>query len=120
MLVKGPISARLSASVGDPILSTEDVQDIVASLLVAGANITLTYDDPANTLTISGPSSYSDEQAQDAIASMLVAGTNITLSYNDPANTLTISSSGFNPSQLLLDPNDGLVTDGNGNALIDL
>lgn len=33
----------------------ESVDDRVAGLLVGGSNITLTYDDPANTLTISAP-----------------------------------------------------------------
>lgn len=33
-------------------LSTEDVQDIVGAMLVAGTNITITYNDPAGTLTI--------------------------------------------------------------------
>jgi vancomycin permeability regulator SanA len=31
---------------------TEAIDDRVAALLVAGANVTLTYNDPANTLTI--------------------------------------------------------------------
>lgn len=33
-------------------LSAEEVRDLVASFLVAGTNITLTHDDPGNTLTI--------------------------------------------------------------------
>ena len=75
--------------------TNELVDDRVAALLVAGTNITLTYDDTANTLTIaaSGGSSYTDEQAMDAIAAMLTQGTGITLTYNDVANTLTVATS---------------------------
>lgn len=38
----------------------ETIDDRVAQLLVAGANITLTYDDPNNTLTIAASGSLSD------------------------------------------------------------
>jgi hypothetical protein len=78
-------------------LSSEVIDDRVATVLDAGENVTLNYDDASNTLIISatpggGGSTYTDEQAQDAVAAMLTAGTNITLSYNDVANTLTINS----------------------------
>lgn len=47
------IAAHLSAADPHPQYTTDErVDDRVASLLVAGANITLTYNDPANTLTI--------------------------------------------------------------------
>ena len=75
----------------------EAIQDLVASLLQAGANISLTYNDAANTLTIAvtGITSYpGDEAIQDMIASFLVAGTGITFTYDDTANTLTIAATG--------------------------
>jgi hypothetical protein len=68
----------------------ESVDDRVAALLVAGANVTLTYNDPSNTLTIA--SSVPDETIDDRVAALLVAGSNISLIYNDSANTLTIAS----------------------------
>jgi len=37
------------------LLKSESIDDRVASMLVAGTGITLTYDDSANTLTIDGP-----------------------------------------------------------------
>lgn len=73
----------------------EQVRDVVASLLVAGSNITLTYDDALDTLTIDaagGGAGITLEQAMDQIAAMLVAGTGITLTYNDGADTLTVAT----------------------------
>jgi hypothetical protein len=73
----------------------EAIQDMIAAFLQAGANISLTYNDAANTLTIAvtGLTSYpGDEAIQDMIASFLVAGTGISLTYNDAANTLTIEA----------------------------
>ena len=97
--------------------TNERAQDTVASMLVAGTNIGLTYNDAANTLTITangltgsttdnlteGTTNlyFTNERAQDAIGSLLVAGTNIALTYNDAANTLTIASTnsgGYNLS----------------------
>jgi hypothetical protein len=69
---------------------TENVQDIVGAFVVAGAGITITYNDPANTLTIaSSITQYTDEQAQDAIGNALVNSSNIAFTYNDPANSIT-------------------------------
>jgi len=78
---------------GDP----EAVMDQVAGMLVAGTNIALAYDDPANKLTIS--STIDAEAIDDRVAGLLVAGTNITLSYDDPGNKLTIAaaSTPFDP-----------------------
>jgi len=79
---------------------TEAVQDIVGAMAAAGSNITLTYNDPAGTLTIavSGltSSNLSDfsEAVDDRVAALLVAGTGVTLTYNDAANTLTVAASG--------------------------
>jgi len=78
------------------LVTSEVIDDRVAALLVAGANITLTYNDAAGTLTIAstGGAGVTDEQIDDRVAALLVAGTNITLTYNDVANTLTIASTG--------------------------
>ena len=90
----------------------ERVDDRVNNLLTAGSNITLTYDDTANTLTIASTGGitdlstfdtddltegatnlyYTDERVDDRIASTLTEGSNITLTYDDAANTLTIAA----------------------------
>lgn len=74
--------------------TTEKIQDVLNATLVAGANVTLTYDDVANTLTIAaaGGTSYTDEQVRDVVAAFLTQGTNITLTHNDAGDTLTIDA----------------------------
>lgn len=105
---------QLSGTISD---FTEAAQDATAALLVAGANITLAYNDAANTLTITSAGAGGGtatttsagitdftEAAQDAAASMLVAGTGISLSYNDAANTLTITSTASGAFSSATDP----------------
>jgi len=77
-------------------LTTEQVQDIVAGMLVAGSNVTLTYDDVGNKLTITsgGSSGLTTEEVQDIVAGMLTAGSNITLTYDDVGNKLTVTAAG--------------------------
>lgn len=70
----------------------ELVDDRVSNLLVAGSNITLTYDDNANTLTLAA-SGTSTEDVQDIIGSSVVAGSGISVSYDDGAGTTTVSLS---------------------------
>lgn len=87
----------------------EAVDDRVAGLLVAGTNITLNYNDVANTLTIAasgggageantasnlgaGTGVFAQKSGVDLQFKSLVAGTNVTLSSD--ANTVTINSSG--------------------------
>jgi hypothetical protein len=88
--------------------TAERVDDQVNTLLTAGANVTLTYDDVAGTLTITGVEDdlsnnttsdlaegtnlyFTTERVDDQVASLLTAGSNITLTYDDVANTLTIT-----------------------------
>jgi len=73
-------------------VANETIDDRVASLLVAGTGITLTYNDAANTLTIDGGAGYTDEQARDAIGAALVAGTGVSVTVNDGADTITLAS----------------------------
>jgi hypothetical protein len=92
--------------------TNERVDDRVNGLLTAGSNITLTYDDTANTLTIASTDTeddlsnndtddlsegttnlyFTDERVDDRVNGLLTAGSNITLTYDDAANTLTIAS----------------------------
>lgn len=77
---------------------SESVDDRVATLLTAGSNITLSYNDTSNTLTIgvdtltSADVSDFSESVDDRVSNLLLAGTNITLTYDDVAGTLTIES----------------------------
>ncbi len=73
------------------IYTNEMAQDTIASALAAGThtNITVGYDDVANSLSLTA--TYDDEEVMDAIATSLTAGTGITKVYDDVANTITIS-----------------------------
>ena len=69
--------------------TVEQTQDMIATLLVAGTNMSIVYDDGAGTITLNG---QSNESIQDMLSTFLVAGTNVTLTYDDGANTLTIAA----------------------------
>jgi hypothetical protein len=73
------------------IYTNEMAQDTIAAALAAGThgNITVAYDDVANSLSLTA--TYDDEEVMDAIATSLTAGPGITKAYNDAANTITIS-----------------------------
>lgn len=77
-------------------LDAEAVRDTIAAALVAGANITITVDDTADTITIAstGGGSTDPEVVRDTMATALVAGSNVTITPDDTANTITIASSG--------------------------
>lgn len=76
----------------------EGIQDIVGAMALEGTNVTLNYDDAANTLTINATSpvpgdiSGLNEAIDDRVAALLVAGSGITKSYNDGAGTLTLTA----------------------------
>jgi hypothetical protein len=73
---------------------SEAVDDRVAALLVAGANVTLNYNDSAGTLTVasSGGAGYTDEQAQDAVGGILTDSPTVDFTYDDAANTITAAT----------------------------
>jgi len=75
---------------------TEAVQDAVAALLGAGSNVILTYDDAANSLTVSataaGGTGLDAEQVRDTIGVALVGVGNIAVTVNDAADTITITT----------------------------
>jgi hypothetical protein len=73
--------------------TNERVDDRVNALLVAGTNITTTYNDAAGTYTINS-SGKTQEEIEDIVDGLLVAGTGITLTYNDAAGTLTVNGTG--------------------------
>ena len=75
----------------------ESVQDVVASLIVAGTNVAVSYNDAANTLTInasggSGGSSFTAEDARDALGAALVAGVGINIVADDAGDTITVAA----------------------------
>lgn len=68
---------------------TEYIQDVVGSFIVQGSNVTVTYNDGANTLTIAANSSgYTNEEAQDAVGSILTDTTTIDFTYDDVNNQI--------------------------------
>lgn len=84
------------------IRTDEDIRDVTAAQLTQGTGITLTEDDPNNTLTIATTVvARTDEDIRDVVVAMLTAGTGITLTEDDVANTLTITATngggGTNP-----------------------
>jgi hypothetical protein len=84
------VPARVGVLEASSTGNTEAVQDIVGAFVQAGANITVTYSDAGNTLTIAATTDT--EGIQDMLSTFLVAGTGITLTYNDASNTLTIAT----------------------------
>ena len=90
-------------------LTDERVQDAVNALVSNGthSNITVTYDDVANSLSFAADASlipdtdslsegstnlyYTDERVQDAVNALIAGGTheNITITYDDANNTLS-------------------------------
>ena len=70
----------------------ERVDDRVNALLVAGTNITTSYDDSAGTYTINS-SGKTQEEIEDIVNGLVVGGTNITSTYDDTAGTLTLAGS---------------------------
>lgn len=70
----------------------ELVDDRVSSLLVAGDNIILTYNDNANTLTVATSGTIT-EDVQDIIGSSVVGGSGVSVTYNDEAGTTTVALS---------------------------
>lgn len=102
----------------------ELVDDRVASLLVAGNNIDLTYNDGAGTITIDVEALTSaditdfSEAVDDRVNALLVAGSNITLTYNDAGNTLTIdATAGSSTDTILTDDEGNVLSDNDGNVL---
>jgi hypothetical protein len=72
-------------------LDAEAVRDLVGTLLVPGANVTITVDDAGNTITIASSGGLDAEAVRDLVGATLVAGTNITVTVDDAANTITVA-----------------------------
>lgn len=81
---------QTSASISD---LTEAVQDIVGAFFGAGTGATVTYNDNANTITVSATGTDDPEAIRDAIGAAMVGVGNISVTVNDGADTITISTS---------------------------
>ena len=81
--------------------TNERVDDRVNSLLTEGSNITLTYNDAGNALTIAATNTntqLSTEQVEDIVGAMVSSNTetNITVTYDDTNGKLNFSSTDTN------------------------
>ncbi len=81
-------------------LTTEEVQDIMATALTGGTqtNITVTYDDVNNTFDFfvsggGGGGGLTQEEVEDIVDGLVTAGAGVNKVYNDAGGTLTISLS---------------------------
>jgi hypothetical protein len=78
----------------DVSAEAERIRDVIGTALVAGSNISITVNDPGDTITIASSATYTDEQVRDVIGAALVAGSNVTITVNDPGDTITIAATG--------------------------
>jgi hypothetical protein len=85
----------LSEGTTNKYFTDERAQDAISTALSAGThtNITVTYNDNANSISLAAAPGYVDEQAVDAVAAALAAGThtNITVTYNDEGNSISLT-----------------------------
>lgn len=89
-------AARTALDAAQASTLAETVQDILAAMIVAGTNVTVSYDDTAGTYTINasgGGGGVTDpEIVRDTIGGALVAGAGITITVNDAGDTITVAS----------------------------
>ena len=96
-----------SVTAGSAHHTDESIQDLVANLVREGANITITYDDTANTLTFACP----DEDIQDVVGGMVSGNTEtgIMVTYDDDTGKLNFSIDAEHP-ETVQDIVGGMVT----------
>lgn len=108
-LAQGTNGSTITISLSNPNIQVsnitdfaEGVDDRVAALLQAGNNISLSYNDTANTLTIN--SALGTEEVQDAIGTYISGVSGISVGYNDNTGYTTIGLS--DPTVQLTDITD--------------
>lgn len=81
----------LSEGSTNKYFTDERAQDAVATALAAGThtNISVSYNDAGNAISLTGAQTYNDENAQDAIGNNLGTG----LSYNDTTGAISVDTS---------------------------
>lgn len=89
-------------------LTTEDVQDIIGSVILGTAPITATYDDGAGTVTIAttAGAGLTDENVRDLIGDTLQNGTLIGVVVDDAGDHVTINSTALDPAYAGVVPAD--------------
>lgn len=75
------------------IALAEAIRDTIGTALTAGTGVTVTVNDPGDTITIAVDTTAEAERVRDVIGTALVAGTNVTITVNDPSDTITIDAS---------------------------
>jgi len=68
---------------------TTDVQDTIATSLVAGTGITIDDTDSSAIVIASTATAYTNEEAQDAVGTILVDSSNIDFTYSDATPSIT-------------------------------
>lgn len=110
-------NVTLTINVGADTLTvdvlSETIRDLIAGFLVAGGGITVTHDDPGNTLTVAatGPDT---ETIRDLIGTVMVAGNGLVETVDDPGNTVTFEVDAEFLSTLILAtilPGTGITTE---------
>lgn len=73
----------------------ETIRDTIGAALVAGESVTITVNDPGDTITVAVNLGAANlvELIRDTIGATLVAGSNATVTVDDAANTVTIAAS---------------------------
>lgn len=74
------------------IALAEAIRDTIGTALTAGTGVTVTVNDPGDTITIAVDTTAEAERVRDVIGTALVAGTNVTITVNDPSDTITIDA----------------------------
>lgn len=90
--VKAYVDAAAAGATGT--YTDEKARDAIGTALTAGSGISVSVDDPGDTITIASTiTQYTDEMARDALGAALTAGAGITITPNDGADTIAIASS---------------------------
>ena len=111
----------LNAIFTDTVFTNEMAQDAVNAMFQNGnhSNITVTYDDAGNAISLTGSASttnLSDEDVQDIIGGGIFGGNGISVVYDDVNNKINVSLSGVQFTSALLSKLNGIATGANKNV----